>query len=205
MDAPEREELWFKILATFVNPAHDAALAAPAATTGSKQVLKEMQSFLSTCMRDTITAMSAAMPLTRVAARLVQEHSGSTLSSFREILSDLLQACGHEVDVLATAKRVFDSQQCSSRLAKWAISKGSVNRKELRISEREEGVRRKGTSSWLNNVSPAMFSSAESQQLHLQLAPPPGSELVALGPIAPSSSMRVVGAFPSEAKFSGSG
>ena len=205
LDAPEREELWFKILATFVNPAHDAALAAPAATTGSKQVLKEMQSFLSTCMRDTITAMSAAMPLTRVAARLVQEHSGSTLSSFREILSDLLQACGHEVDVLATAKRVFDSQQCSSRLAKWAISKGSVNRKELRISEREEGVRRKGTSSWLNNVSPAMFSSAESQHLHLQLAPPPGSELVALGPIAPSSSMRVVGAFPSEAKFSGSG
>ncbi|QDZ21299.1 hypothetical protein A3770_05p38170 [Chloropicon primus] len=221
LDAPELEELWFKILATFVNPAHDAALAAPeAAGTGSKEALKEMQSFLSTCVRDTIMAMSDAMPLTRVAARLVQEHSGSSLSSFREILSDLLQACGHDVDVLATAKRVFETQQRASRHAKWVTSRGRVRPRELRVA-RVDGAeggqgglrtsRGSGGASWLSSSGgAASFLSTiggDETHHHLHLAPPPGSEhMVAHGggtSNITAATTRVVGAFPQRAQFHG--
>ena len=207
LDAPEREELWFRILATFVNPAHNAALAAPAVTAKDlrrAEVLREVQGFLSTCVRDTITAMSAAMPLTRVAARLVQEHSGSTLRSFREILSDLLQSCGHEVDVLATARRVFDTQRQASRHQLVAMRRRRARR--LRVGGAEEGGRAAmAGKSWCLPLGGVFSSSGASNGIHLRLAPPLGSELIAHGG-GPNlcATTRVPGSFPARAKFSGS-
>jgi hypothetical protein len=222
LDAYEREELWFKILAMFVNPAHDAMIASQDARRESETsfVLLSMQSFLSTLTGDTIMAMSDAMPLTKVAARLVQEHSGSTLASFREILSDLLESCGHEVDVLATAKRVIDTDLVTTRRNVIAHRRQRVSPSALKIEHVKDQARGKGGSglgglglggstSWLNtnaSNSQLAFSSSSSSDgtIKLHLAPPPGAEFIAHGSTmnicAPT---RTIGVFPQKATFYG--
>jgi len=216
LEGAEREELWFEILAMFVNPAHDAMLASNLVK-GSKKayILLSMQAFLSTLTRDTIMAMSDAMPLTKVAARLVQEHSGSTLASFREILSDLLESCGHEVDVLATAKRVIDTDLMTARQQVIAQRRQRIATHALKIDR--SGAAGSGKAfaggqtftSWLNNNASShlgVFSSSSNENaIQLHLAPPPGAECIAHGnaPNICAPTRGGGGFFPQEAKFRG--
>ena len=183
LDTSESEELWFTILAMFVNPSHDAMLALNQvkSTDKRKNVLLSMQTFLSTLTHDTIMAMSDAMPLTRVATRLVQEHSGSTLGNLQYIRI-LLESCGHEVDVLATAKRVIDTDLVTTRQHVIARRRQNVSAKQIHRNNPDNKLGKKlrrNFTPWLNYSSPHFSSNDNTLRLHL--APPRGAELMTHG------------------------
>ena len=172
MGEEEGEDMWFQILAIFLYPARDVKNAASDTKDESvSQTLSAMQAFLSTLTKVTLVAMADAMKLSVVAKRLVEKHSGSSLSSFRDTIVAMLEACGREVGVLSTAKKVIDTQAVLAREAIVAQRRRRVKRVEMAPNPSHAHASTKKP--WSSD-GPGRFQS-------LSLAPPPGSELYLIG------------------------
>ncbi len=118
------------------------------------------------------------------------------------------------MDVLATAKRVIDTDLMTARQQVIAQRRQRVATHALRIDRSGAGAGPGGkgqaamASSWLNNnASPhlGVFSASSNENaIQLHLAPPPGAECIAHGN-APNicAPTRAQGFLPQEAKFRG--